>query len=44
MTGFGVIARWLHLAGSLGLVGLVTALLLAGRADHPTARRSEERV
>jgi putative copper resistance protein D len=44
MTGFGVIARWLHLACSLGLVGLVTALLLAGRADHPTARAWESRM
>ena len=44
MTGFGVVARWLHLTCSLGLVGLVTALLLAGRADRPTARAWESRM
>ncbi|HEU4439764.1 MAG TPA: CopD family protein [Methylomirabilota bacterium] len=37
MTGFGVVARWLHLTCSLGLVGLVTAMLLAGGTDRPTA-------
>jgi putative copper resistance protein D len=44
VTAFGVVARWLHLACGLGLVGLVTALLLAGRADRPTARAWESRM
>jgi putative copper export protein/mono/diheme cytochrome c family protein len=44
MTALGVAARWLHLAGSLGLVGLVTATLLAGRSDRPTALAWEARV
>jgi putative copper resistance protein D len=44
MTAFGVVARWLHLACGLGLVGLVTALLLAGRTDRPTALAWESRM
>lgn len=44
MTGFGVAARWLHLTCSLGLLGLVTALLVAGRADRPTALAWESRM
>lgn len=44
MTGFGVVARWLHLTCSLGLVGLVTALLLAGRAERSTERAWESRT
>ncbi|HEX7786870.1 MAG TPA: hypothetical protein VF653_11675, partial [Methylomirabilota bacterium] len=44
MTGLGVLARWLHLTCSLGLVGLVTALLLAGRAERPTELAWESRT
>ena len=44
MIGFGIAARWLHLACGLGLVGLVTALLLAGRSDRPTALAWESRM
>jgi putative copper resistance protein D len=44
MTGLGVAVRWLHLACGLGLVGLVTATLLAGRSDRPTALAWEARM
>ena len=44
MTAFGLAVRWLHLACGLGLVGLVTALLLAGRSDRPTACAWEARM
>jgi putative copper resistance protein D len=44
MTGLGITVRWLHLACGLGLVGLLTALLLAGRSDRPTARAWEARM
>ena len=44
MTAFGIAVRWLHLACSLGLIGLVTALLLAGRSDRPTALAWEART
>lgn len=44
MTAFGVAVRWVHLACGLGLVGLVTALLLAGRSDRPTALGWEARM
>jgi len=44
MTAFGIAVRWLHLACGLGLVGLVTALLLAGRSDRPTAVAWEARM
>ena len=44
MTAFGTAVRWLHLACGLGLVGLVTALLLAGRSDRPTALAWEARM
>ena len=37
MIGLGIAVRWLHLACGLALVGLVAALLLAGRSDRPTA-------
>jgi putative copper export protein/mono/diheme cytochrome c family protein len=37
----GLLARWLHLASSVGLVGSATALLVAGASDRPTARRWE---
>ena len=44
MTAFGIAVRWLHLACGLGLVGLVTALLLAGRSDRPPALAWEARM
>lgn len=44
MTGAGLAIRWVHLACGLGLIGLVTALLLAGRSDRPTAVGWEARM
>jgi putative copper resistance protein D len=37
----GLLARWLHLASSIVLVGGAAMLLLAGPSDRPTARRWE---
>jgi putative copper export protein/mono/diheme cytochrome c family protein/peroxiredoxin len=37
----GLLARWLHLAASVLLVGGAALLLLAGPSDRPTARRWE---
>ena len=39
-----MIARWLHLAASIGVVGTTVMLLLAGRSDRPTARAWAERI
>jgi putative copper export protein/mono/diheme cytochrome c family protein len=44
MTALGTAVRWLHLACGLGMVGLVTLLLLAGRSDRPTALAWEARM
>jgi putative copper export protein/mono/diheme cytochrome c family protein len=44
MTLFGVAARWTHLACGLGLVGIFSAWLLAGRSDRPTAGRWASRT
>ncbi len=44
MIAVGVAVRWLDLVCGLGLVGLVTALLLAGRSDRPTALAWESRM
>jgi putative copper export protein/mono/diheme cytochrome c family protein len=44
MTSAGLAIRWVHLACALGLIGLVTALLLAGRSDRSTARAWEARM
>ena len=44
MTTAGIVLRWLHLAPALGLVGVFTALLVAGRSDRPTARAWEARL
>jgi putative copper resistance protein D len=40
----GLLARWLHLASSVFLVGGAGLLLLAGPTDRPTARRWESRI
>jgi putative copper export protein/mono/diheme cytochrome c family protein/peroxiredoxin len=40
----GLVARWLHLAGLILLVGAAATILLAGRTDRPTARLWESRV
>src|SRR5919198_5894898 len=37
MTALGLAARWIHLACGLGLVGVWSATLLAGRSNRPTA-------
>ena len=37
----GLLARWLHLASSVFLVGGAALLLMAGRSDRPTACRWE---
>ena len=34
MTAFGLAARWTHLVCGLGLVGIFSAALLAGRSDR----------
>src|SRR5262245_37808087 len=44
MSGTALAIRWVHLIASVGLVGLVTMTLLAGRSDRPTARAWEARV
>src|SRR6266404_1834719 len=37
MTALGLAARWTHLVCGLGLVGIFTAALRAGRSQRPTA-------
>jgi putative copper resistance protein D len=44
MTLLGVVVRWVQLSAALGLIGIFTMLLLAGRSDRPTARAWEARV
>ena len=44
MTAAGVVLRWLHLVPALFLVGVFTALVVAGRSDRPTAREWEARL
>ena len=44
MTMLGVVVRWVQLGAALGLIGIFTMLLLAGRSDRPTARAWEARV
>jgi putative copper resistance protein D len=44
MIALGLAVRWLDLSCGLGLVGLVTALLLAGRSDRPTMLAWESRM
>jgi len=38
MTTFGLAARWTHLVCGLGLVGIFSASLVAGRSDRATAQ------
>lgn len=40
----GLVARWMHLASSIYLVGASTMIVIAGRSDRPTARRWEHRI
>jgi len=44
MATLGFIARWLHIAASLGLVGGACILLLAGASDHSIATAWRRRV
>jgi putative copper export protein len=44
MTGLGVAVRGIQLGAALGLIGVFTMLLIAGRSDRPTARAWEARV
>lgn len=44
MTAFGLAARWTHLVCGLGLVGIFSAALLAGRSDRPTAQAWASRI
>ncbi len=44
MTALGLAARWIHLACGLGLLGVFSATLLAGRSDRPTALRWTDRM
>ena len=44
MSTLGIVVRWAHLACALGMIGLLSALLLAGRSDRPTALAWEARV
>ena len=38
MSAAGLVVRFVHLAATVGLVGIATALLVAGPSDRPTAR------
>jgi putative copper resistance protein D len=40
----GIVFRWANLLASIGLVGIITALLLAGPGAHPTARAWQRRM
>ncbi|HEV8437098.1 MAG TPA: CopD family protein [Methylomirabilota bacterium] len=44
MTPLGLAARWAHLVCGVGLVGIFTALLLAGISERPTAQAWTGRV
>ena len=44
MSGLGAVLRWVHLVAGVELVGVFVAVLLAGRADKPTARAWEARL
>ena len=44
MTLLGVAVRGIQIAAALGLIGVFTMLLVAGRSDRPTARAWEVRV
>jgi putative copper resistance protein D len=40
----GLAARWAHLTSSIFLVGVAALIVIAGRAERPTARRWEDRM
>jgi putative copper resistance protein D len=40
----GLVARWMHLASSIYLVGASAMIVIAGRSDRPTAQRWEHRI
>ncbi len=44
MTALGVAVRWAQLVSALGVIGIFTMLVLAGRSDRPTALAWEARV
>ena len=44
MTLLGVLVRFVQLGAALGLIGIFTVLLLAGRSDRATALAWEARV
>src|SRR5262249_62119719 len=44
MLALGLVARWVHLASSIFLVGGAVMIVMAGQSDRPTARRWERRT
>src|SRR5262249_59510207 len=44
MLALGLMARWVHLASSIFLVGGAVMIVMAGQSDRPTARRWERRT
>ncbi|PYM77313.1 MAG: hypothetical protein DME03_05505 [Candidatus Rokuibacteriota bacterium] len=44
MLALGLVARWVHLATSIFLVGGSVMIVMAGQSDRPTARRWEQRT
>lgn len=44
MLALGLVARWIHLASSIFLVGGAAMIAMAGQSDRPTARRWERRT
>ena len=44
MLALGLVARWIHLASSIFLVGGAVMIVMAGQSDRPTARRWERRT
>lgn len=44
VLALGFVARWIHLASSIFLVGGAVMIVMAGQSDRPTARRWERRT
>jgi putative copper export protein/mono/diheme cytochrome c family protein len=44
VLALGLVARWIHLASSIFLVGGAVMIAMAGQSDRPTARRWERRT